>query len=356
MELKNFDYYLPKNLIAQKPLKSRDQAGLLVLNRKTKKTSHRKFFELPKFLQAGDVLVLNDTKVFAARLIGKKETDGKIEVFLLKPDKNKTWQVLLGGNGRKENLIIKFKHDLKGKVIKKLPDRTWLVQFSCSNKKLMETAAKIGEAPVPPYIKTKSNLKEYQTVYAKHLGSVAATTAGFHFTKKLLKQLKKQGVQIEYVTLHVGLGTFEPVRTNKIEDHKMHVELAMLNKSTAQRLNQAKKEGRRIIAVGTTTTRVLESFAKKISTSYQLQAKRSNINTFIYPGYKFKTIDALITNFHLPKSTLIMLVSAFAESSPSGSSEASSPGNGIRLIKKAYREAIQKKYRFYSFGDAMLIL
>lgn len=339
MKLKSFDYHLPKNLIAQKPTKSRDSAGLMVINRKLKSINHHKFHQLPEFLKPGDVLVLNDTKVFAARLIGKKETGGKIEIFLLRPDK-KNWQVLIGGKGRKEDTTILFARGLKAQILKKNSDQTWQVHFSCSNKKLMEIVNKIGEAPTPPYIKKKSNLTDYQTVYAKHSGSVAAPTAGFHFTKKLLGQIKKQGVQIEYVTLHVGLGTFEPVRTNKIEEHKMHAEYAILNKSTTQRLNKAKKEGHRIIAVGTTSVRVLEACSKKKTTDYQLQTTNSYINAFIYPGYKFKIVDAMITNFHLPKSTLLILVSAFA---------------GTSFIKKAYQRAIQKKYRFYSFGDAMFI-
>ena len=378
MNLKLFDYTIPKSLIAQKPLKSRDHAGLMVLDRKEKTISHHKFFKLPEFLKPGDVLVLNNTKVFPSRLWGKKQTGGKIEVFLLQTynaepssavkeprdlshnaeprSAVKTWQVLLGGKGRKESLIIQFKQGLQCEIIKKNQDRTWFAKFNCSNKKLMEIVNKIGEAPIPPYIKHKSNLKKYQTIYAKHTGSVAAPTAGFHFTKKLLNELKKMGVQIEYVTLHVGLGTFEPVRTEKIEEHKMHAEYAILKKSTAQRLNKAKKENRRIIAVGTTTVRVLEAFSAQHNGQLSTVNCQRSINTFIHPGYQFKFVDAMITNFHLPKSTLLMLVSAFARSHPLGSSEASPPRDGIRFIKKAYQSAIRKKYRFYSFGDAMLIL
>jgi len=339
MKLSLFDYHLPKKLIAQKPLKSRDQAGLMVLDRKKKTIAHHKFFELPKFLRPGDVLVFNDTKVFAARLIGKRETGGKIEVFLLKPVKGKTWQVLLGGKRRRHGLVINFKQGLSGKIIEKMPDNTWLVQFNCGSKELLKKVDKIGQAPTPPYIKRKSNLKEYQTIYAKHLGSVAAPTAGFHFTKKLMSQIKKQGVQIEFVTLHVGLGTFEPVRSEKIENHKMHAEYAMINKSTATRINKAKKEGHRIIAVGTTTLRALESFSAKNGQLLTVNCQKST-NIFIYPGYKFKLVDGLITNFHLPKSTLLMLVSALA---------------GRQFIKKSYKIAIRKKYRFYSFGDGMMI-
>jgi len=314
----------------------------LVLDKKTGKIQHKHFYNIVDFLQKGDVLVLNNTKVFPARLWAKKkETGGKIEVFLLKENKNKTWECLLGGKIRREGMELEFKQGLKAKVLRRQKDRTWVLKFNFTGKKFNNVLQKIGETPTPPYIKQTSNPNDYQTIYAKHSGSVAAPTAGFHFTKGLINELERKGVQFEYVTLHVGLGTFEPVRVEDIENHKMHAEFASINKATKQEINKAIKEKRRIIAVGTTSVRVLESLGdKKNSKSYKLKAKSSYINTFIYPGYKFKIVDALITNFHLPKSTLLMLVSAFA---------------GRNKILKAYKTAVKKKYRFYSFGDGMFI-
>ena len=339
MKLSIFNYHLPKKLIAQKPQRPRDHSRLLVLDKKTGKIQHKHFYNIVNFLKKGDVLVLNNTKVFPARLHAKKkETGGKIEVFLLKQNKDK-WECLLGGKIRREGMELEFKNGLKAKVIKKQPDRTWVLKFNFTGKKFDTILQKIGETPVPPYVKEKSNLRDYQTVYAKHSGSVAAPTAGFHFTKPLINKLKKKGVQFEYVTLHVGLGTFEPVRVKDITKHQMHAEFASIDKKTAQRINKAKKENRRIIAVGTTTVRVLENFVKNNGQLSTVNCQRS-INSFIYPGYKFKTVDAMITNFHLPKSTLLMLVSAFA---------------GRGKILKAYRKAVKKKYRFYSFGDGMFI-
>ncbi len=337
MFVSTFNYHLPKDLIAQKPVKPRDHSRLLILNRKNKKISHHYFFELGKFLKPGDVLILNDTKVFPARLIGKKLTGGKIEIFLLKKIKNQIWECLLGGHGRDVGLKIIFNKKLKGEIIKKLPAGTWEIKFNYSGQKLEKIVNQIGQVPTPPYIKTAASKKDYQTIYAKKSGSVAAPTAGFHFTKKLITQLKRQGIQFEFITLQVGYGTFQPIKVKKIEEHKIHSELAILDKTTTEKLNQAKKQGRRIIAVGTTTARVLEDLADK---NDQLKASQKDINLFIYPGYKFKFVDALITNFHLPQSTLLMLVSAFA---------------GKKLILKTYQTAVRKKYRFYSFGDAMMI-
>lgn len=349
MLVSDFGYHLPKNLIAQKPIKPRDQSRLLVLNRQGKKISHHHFFELGQFLKRGDVLVLNNTKVFPARLIGRKVTGGKIEVFLLKRINGQIWECLLGGHGRGEKLKINFNKNLKGEIInpvreinfsngvKKPSDGVWQIKFNCGGKKLEKIINQIGQTPTPPYIKTPANKNDYQTIYAKKTGSVAAPTAGFHFTKKLINQLKKQGIQFEFVTLQVGYGTFQPIKVKKIEEHKMHPELAILDCQTAEKLNQAKKQGRRVIAVGTTTVRVLESFADK---NGRLKAGRKDTNIFIYPGYKFRFIDALITNFHLPQSTLLMLVSALV---------------GRKLILKTYQTAVRKKYRFYSFGDAMMI-
>ena len=323
LRLKQFDYHLPAELIAQEPVRPRDHSRLLVLQKKNNKIIHDHFYNLPKYLQAGDVLVFNNSKVIPARLYGKKESSGKIEIFLLHKKQNNTWQCLTRGKIKKQQKII-FPKKFIGQIININDNGTKIIKFNKKN------ILSIGETPTPPYIKKKSNLQEYQTVYAKYEGSVAAPTAGFHFTKKLLQKLRQKGVQLEYVTLHVGLGTFAPVKTDDITKHKMHTEYFSIADTTCKRIQQAKKEERRIIAVGTTSCRTLESNKYKNVT-----------NIFIYPGYKFKNIDALITNFHLPKSTLLMLVSAFA---------------GTNKIKKAYQEAINKKYRFYSFGDAMLII
>lgn len=334
--LNSYNFSLPPELIAQKPAQPRDSAKLLLLNKQSGKISHHHFFDLPLLLKAGDVLVFNDSKVIPARLAGHKETGGRVEVFLLKKIKANTWQCLIGGKvklGQKITLNSKVQAEL----VKKLDDpqrRTWSVKFNVADSKLF----KIGETPLPPYIKSKSKLTDYQTVYAKSLGSVAAPTAGLHFTKTLLNKLQRAGIKIEFVTLHVGLGTFLPVEDADILKHKMHSEFISINSATAKRLNSYKKRGQRIIAVGTTAARTLESSTDELG-----QIKPQNLETeiFIYPGYKFKFVDALITNFHLPKSTLLMLVSALA---------------GKKNIDLAYRQAIKLKYAFYSFGDGMMIL
>ncbi len=342
MKLSEFDFNLPKNLIAQKPASPRDASRLMVLNREKQLIFHDRFYNLEKYLRRGDVLVLNNSKVLPARLIGRKKTGGKVEILLLRQISSAGWECLVGFVPvvKQVGLKIKFSHGLDGEILKRVGD-TAVIKFNLSGAKLMEQILKIGQPPTPPYIKVKGqNLKVkswYQTVYAKCLGSVAAPTAGMHFTKKLLAKLKKMGVQIEYVTLHVGLGTFQPVKVDDITKHKIHSEYFELDKKTAERLNDAKRNGQRIIACGTTTVRVLESCVQ----NGKLRAKNSETNIFIYPGYKFKFIDALLTNFHVPKSTLIMLVAAFA---------------GKKFVDRAYQAAIQKKYRFYSFGDAMLIL
>lgn len=345
MKLEEFNYYLPKEYIAQKPISPRDHSRLMVVNRKERKISHHYFYEIEKFLQKGDILVLNNSKVIPARLIGKKpETGGKVEILLLRPETKKLthyqWTkkwIVIGRPGLSEGQKIIFEKDLTA-VVKKSVNYERVIEFNCHGEKLKKIIYQIGQAPTPPYIKRMSNLKEYQTVYAKNLGSVAAPTAGFHFTPRLIKKLKAKGVVFKYITLHVGLGTFQPVKVDEIEKHKMHSEWAEIDKKTAAFLNQAKKNQKRIIAVGTTTTRALEGFADKKG---HLRFGQRFVDIFIYPGYQFKFIDALITNFHLPKSTLLMLVSAFA---------------GKDLIFKAYKEAIKKKYRFFSFGDAMFII
>ena len=352
---------MPKNLIGQKPIKPRDSARLLILNKKNGKIEHKKFYNIVDYLKPGDVLVLNDSQVIPARLIGQKETGGKIEIFLLnkkfpsllrrgrgevadnfgqplfnlpleREENNNVWRALIGGHV-KINQAIFFPKNIKAKIIKKYDDQSWLVEFNASAKKLLAS----GQTPLPPYIKKMAKLADYQTVYAKTSGSVAAPTAGLHFTKRLINKLKKQGVIIEYITLHIGLGTFQPIKSRYIQDHKIHSEWATLNKKTADKLNQAKKSGRSIIAVGTTTLRTLEAFSDDRG---KLKPQSGWLNIFIYPGYKFKFVKTLITNFHLPKSTLLVLVSALV---------------GEKLIKKSYQAAIKKKYKFFSFGDAMFI-
>jgi len=336
MKPEDFSYHLPKELIAQQPIKPRDRSRLLVFNRRTDRIKHDQFFCLDKYLHQGDVLVFNDTKVFPARLWGKKQTGGKIEVFLLKSLQGKVWEVLIGGKVRRTGLVIKFGKNLQCEVIKKLGDGIWQVKFNKAPKQVLSIANQIGSTPTPPYIKKLAKLADYQTIYAKKTGSVAAPTAGFHFTKRLLGRLKKKGVRFEYITLHVGYGTFQPVKVDNIKKHKMHAEYAEMDSKTIKRLLKAKKEGRRIIAVGTTTVRTLEAVVKKKTGS----SYKGWVNIFIYPGYKFRFIDAMITNFHLPQSTLLMLVSAFA---------------GRKKVLEIYKKAVKKKYRFYSFGDGMLI-
>lgn len=374
-----FNYNLPKELIAQTPAEPRDVSRLMVVDKKNHSIKHEHFYNLLNYLQAGDLLVWNNTKVFKARLHGvpmldentantKIPVDGSsdkilntsiVEVFLVRPMENfGVWRVL-AKPGRKLRLGMKvvFAPDFAGEVIAKETDGTILMQFDVSDLEVRNKANKYGEVPTPPYVhpvksgKTGVRMSEqfngadnrnigdqYQTVYAKNEGSVAAPTAGFHFTTELIEALNKKGVQCAEVTLHVGLGTFLPVKVENIEDHKMHAEWAEITDKNAHLINTAKKEGRRVIAVGTTTVRVLEGvqyFEKAI------KPFSGDINIFITPGFKFKIVDALITNFHLPKSTLLMLVSAFA-----GDRE---------FILQCYEEAKKEKYRFYSFGDAMLI-
>ncbi|MFC1622407.1 tRNA preQ1(34) S-adenosylmethionine ribosyltransferase-isomerase QueA, partial [Patescibacteria group bacterium] len=320
MNTKLFDYNLPKELIAQKPANPRDSSQLLIYDSVHNKVTHDKFYNLLKYLQSGDVLVFNNSKVFPARLILQKQTGGKIEVFLLQNLGNGKWECLVGGQ-IKENQKLYFVGTGHCpvqpicKIIKKLDNSNWIVKFNLLEKKFQDWLEKYGQTPLPPYINRrnaservlKKDRFNYQTVYAKQQGSVAAPTAGLHFTKKLLKQLNKFGVQQEFVTLHVGLGTFQPVKTKKVEEHQMHAEFAMLDKATCQRLNMAKQDGKRIIAVGTTSARILEAATNKQG---KLKPVNDWINIFIYPGYKFKFINGLLTNFHLPQSSLLMLVSA----------------------------------------------
>ena len=341
MDIELFDYDLPKELIAQTPLKDRSASRLLVLNKRTGEIVHEHFTSIIDYLHKGDVLVLNDTKVIPARLIGlKEETGAVIELLLLKDLGNDTWECLSKPAKRlKIGTIVTFGNgELKGEVVAKYDEGLTHVKL-LYNGILMEILDKLGTMPLPPYIHEKlDDQSRYQTVYAKNLGSAAAPTAGLHFTKELLQKIEKKGIIITYVTLHVGLGTFRPVEVENVLEHHMHSEFFVMSDDTAQVLNKAKDDGRRIIAVGTTSTRTLEAVAG--SNNGRFRATSSNTDIFIYPGYEFNGIDCLITNFHLPKSTLVMLVSALA---------------GRESILNAYKEAIKENYRFFSFGDAMFI-
>ncbi len=340
MKVEDFDYYLPEKLIAQTPLEKRDTSRLMVLDKATGKIEHKHFYNIVDYLEEGDTLVLNDTKVLPARLIGEKEeTKAVIEILLLKNISGDDWECLVKPARRiKIGTIVTFgTGELKAKCIKEEPEgiRHFTLIYDGI---LMEILEHLGTMPLPPYIHEKlKDQSRYQTVYAKEIGSAAAPTAGLHFTKELLEQLTKKGVNIAYITLHVGLGTFRPVSVDKVEEHEMHSEYYQMTKETAELLKKTKENKKRIIAVGTTSTRTLET----IMTKYNEFTECSGwTNIFIYPGYKFKAIDALITNFHLPKSTLVMLVSALA---------------GRENILNAYKTAVQEEYRFFSFGDAMLI-
>ena len=340
MKTEDFDYYLPENLIAQTPLIKRDNSKLMVLDRKTGEIKHDIFYNIINYLNPGDTLVLNDTKVMPARIIGQKiDTSAVIELLLLKNINGDNWECLVKPAKRvKEGTIISFgSGKLKAKCIKVGEEGIREFTF-LYNGIFYEILDELRSMPLPPYIKEKlTDKNRYQTVYAKNIGSAAAPTAGLHFTKELLSTIKAKGIQICYITLHVGLGTFRPVNVEDVTTHKMHSEFYSMSKDVADALNKAKKENKRIIAVGTTSTRTLETIMTKYGTFKETSGWT---DIFIYPGYTFKAIDAQITNFHLPKSTLIMLVSAFATK---------------EIILTSYEEAVKNKYRFFSFGDAMLI-
>lgn len=340
MKTDDFDYYLPENLIAQTPINKRDKSKLMVLNKETGTIEHRHFADIIDYLTPNDVLVLNDTKVMPARLIGQKEdTNGHIELLLLKNTKNNIYECLCKPAKRvKVGTIVTFGDGiLKAKCIEVKEEGIREFEFLYDGI-FYEILDKLGEMPLPPYIHKKLKDKNrYQTVYAKNIGSAAAPTAGLHFTQELLEKLKNKGITICYVTLHVGLGTFRPVNVEDVTTHKMHSEFYTINEETAEILNQAKKDGKNIVSVGTTTTRVLETVMNQYQT---FKACSGYTSIFIYPGYQFKAVDSLITNFHLPKSTLIMLVSAFCSK---------------EIIMNAYSEAIKNSYRFFSFGDSMFI-
>lgn len=340
MELEQFDYYLPEELIAQEPMAQRDMARLMVLNKKTGEIEHKIFKDIISYLNRGDCLVLNNTRVLPARLYGTREgTGGKIEVLLLKRIDADRWEVLVKP-GKKAKLgvnIIFGNGELSAKVIDHTPEGGRIIEFSYEGI-FEEVLYKLGEMPLPHYIKKRLEDKEmYQTVYSKVEGSAAAPTAGLHFTNELLDEIRAKGVNIVYVTLHVGLGTFRPVKVEKIEEHHMHSEFYTVSEESAAIINKTKQDGGRVISVGTTSCRTLET----AGTEDGLVRPGSGwTEIFIYPGYKYKVVDCLITNFHLPKSTLIMMVSALA---------------GRENILNAYRVAVEERYRFFSFGDAMFI-
>ena len=347
MLLSEFDYELPEELIAQKPTEKRQDSKMMVLDRKNHQISHKHFYDIVDLIDKDCVLILNNTKVMPARLYGYKETGAKIEVFLLKEKENKQWEVLIRPSKRvKEGTIIKISDELSAEVIKPLEDDgKWLVKMIYDGD-IFEILHRVGNIPLPPYIERKMasedlkklDFERYQTVYAKDEGSVAAPTAGLHFTQEILQKLRDKGVDIGYVTLNVGMGTFRPVKCENILDHKMDSEAFEISQETADLINRAKKEGKKIVAVGTTTVRTLETAYKQFGC---IKACKSASELFIYPPYEFKVIDRLITNFHLPKSTLLMLVSALASKD---------------FIFEAYRSAIENKYRFYSYGDCMFIV
>ena len=341
MKKSDFYYDLPKELIAQTPLTQRDSSRMMVIDRKSGEISHKHFYDIIDYLNAGDCLVLNNTRVLPARIYGvKKDTGATVEFLLLNNLGNDEWETIAGpGKKAREGTEFTFGDGiLNCKVLKVLPNGNRIAKFSYDGANIYEVLDKIGEMPLPHYITEELQDKErYQTVYSKELGSAAAPTAGLHFTEDLLKKLSRKGVKICYVTLHVGIGTFRPVKAENIEDHEMHSEHYQIPKETAETINETKKNGGRVIAVGTTCCRTLESV---MSTQGEMKAFDDWTNIFIYPGYKFKCIDALITNFHLPESTLIMLVSAFYNR---------------EKVLEAYKTAVENKYRFFSFGDAMFI-
>ena len=352
MLISEYDYNLPEELIAQMPADKRDNSRMMVLNRKDRTISHKHFYDIVDLIKPNTLLVMNNTKVLPARLIGHKDTGAKIEVFLLKQnskmqDEHENWEVLIKPSKRvKPDTIIKISDELSVRAIKRLEENgEWLVELIFNGNNVLDVLHRNGNIPLPPYIERKipnEDLKKldferYQTVYAKDEGSVAAPTAGLHFTKEILKKLENKGVELAYVTLNVGLGTFRPVQCENVENHKMHSETFEISEKAAEQINRAKAEGKKIVAVGTTTVRTLETAYKKFGC---IKACHDHSELFIYPPYEFKVIDNLITNFHLPKSTLLMLVSALA---------------GKDFIFEAYKEAIENKYRFFSYGDCMYI-
>ena len=339
MKTSDFDFYLPEELIAQTPLERRDTSRLLTLDKVTGETGHYHFYDLPQFLKPGDCLVLNNSRVLPARLIGHRPTGGICEVLLLSDKGDNVWECLVrpGRKLRTGAQVIFGNGELTATIEAEESDGNRLVRFHYQGI-FLEILEHLGKMPLPPYIKAELQDNErYQTVYSKVMGSAAAPTAGLHFTPELLQTIQDMGVSICYVTLHVGLGTFRPVKAEDIQDHEMHSEFCQISQETADTINRTRANGGRVICVGTTSCRTVESFAEEDGT---MRARSGWTNIFIYPGYRFKVLDALITNFHLPQSTLIMLVSALA---------------GREHVLAAYEEAVREKYRFFSFGDAMFI-
>lgn len=351
MLLSEYDYDLPEELIAQMPADKRENSKMMVLNRKDRTISHKHFYDIVDLIEPNTLLVMNNTKVLPARLIGHKDTGAKIEVFLLKSVENSKngclWDVLIKPSKRvKPDTVIKISDELSVKALKRLEENgEWLVELIYEGENVLDVLHRNGQIPLPPYIERKipnEDLKKldferYQTVYAKDEGSVAAPTAGLHFTKEILEKLQDKGVELAYVTLNVGLGTFRPVQCENVLEHKMHSETFEISEKASEQINRAKREGRKIVAVGTTTVRTLETAYQKFGC---IKSCHDHSELFIYPPFEFKVIDNLITNFHLPKSTLLMLVSALA---------------GKDFIFEAYKEAIENNYRFFSYGDCMYI-
>ena len=340
MKTSDFYYELPEELIAQTPVEPRNSSRLMVLPRNGGKIEHKHFYDLPEFLKPGDCLVLNNTRVLPARLYGTREDTGAVvEFVLLRQHGNKLWECLAGpGKKAKTGYKFRFSDKLTATVTDVLEDGNRMIEFACEGD-FFAVLDEVGQMPLPPYIKEKLKDKErYQTVYSKDAGSAAAPTAGLHFTKEMLESIKAMGVNIAYVTLHVGLGTFRPVKVEDVTQHKMHTEHYYIPEEAAKTINDTRKNGGRVICVGTTSCRTVESCAKKYG---EIKECSGDTDIFIYPGFEFKCMDGLITNFHLPESTLIMLVSAFA---------------GYDNVMNAYNIAVKERYRFFSFGDAMLIL
>ena len=340
MKTHDFWYELPEELIAQTPLEQRDSSRLLVLDRATGKTSHRHFYDITDYLRPGDCLVLNDSRVLPARLLGSRPSGGAAELLLLRDLGDKKWECLARpGRRLKEGQQVTFGSGELTAVVREVKeDGNRIVEFFYEGI-FLEVLERLGKMPLPPYIKEElQNQERYQTVYSREVGSAAAPTAGLHFTPELLEKVRAMGVNTAFVTLHVGLGTFRPVKAEDISEHHMHSELCMMSAETAELLNSTKKNGGRIVCVGTTSCRTVESLVREDGT---FAASSAETEIFIYPGYKFKALDALITNFHLPESTLVMLVSALA---------------GRENVLNAYREAVEERYRFFSFGDAMMIV
>ena len=340
MKVSDFNYELPENLIAQTPIKKRDESRLMVLNRKNKTIEHKIFKDIIDYLEPGDCLVRNNTKVLPARIYGKKETGANVEFLLLNNIEGDIWETIVrpGNKLHIGTKVIFGDGILKAEILDIMPGGTRKVKFEYKGI-FNEILEKIGLMPLPPYIHEELKEKDrYQTVYAKYEGSAAAPTAGLHFTPELLKKLEEKGIEIANVTLHVGIGTFRPVKEETVEDHEMHTEHYYIKDEDVEKINKAKKNGKRVIAVGTTSCRVLETVANEKG---EVKKAEGDTQIFIYPGYKFKILDGLITNFHLPQSTLLMLVSALA---------------GREYVMEAYKKAVEEKYRFFSFGDGMLII